>query len=66
MWALSGGLAYFHAKKRDEVKFNIHRSIPFIKDHWFYDSLLNGLRAFYFEFIYKCREKKRGGCRPEG
>lgn len=51
LWVFLGGCAFFHARKRDKVKYNIDSGKPFIKDPWFYDSLFNGLRAFYFEFL---------------
>jgi len=49
MWGLLGAAAYFHAVQ-DRKRFNTKPRPFFLKDSWFYDSLLHGLIAFLFEF----------------
>jgi len=49
LWGFLGAAAYFHATQ-NRKRFNIKPRPFFLKDSWFYDSLLHGLIAFLFEF----------------
>jgi len=51
-WLSLGTLAYFH-RVMEDVERSIRTYPPFYKDAFFYDSLLHGLIAFYFEFLYR-------------
>ncbi len=51
-WILAGAAAYFHRVFDDKRRFPKTPSRTFfLLDDFFYDSLLNGFRAFYFEFL---------------
>ena len=50
LWPVSGAIAYFHRIYDDKKTYRISYPL-FVRDGFFYNSLLNGFRAFYFEFL---------------
>ena len=50
VWITFGAIAYFHSVYRDKRDFAITHPF-FIKDGFFYNSLLHGLKAFSLEFL---------------